>query len=653
MGSPVQMQNYYSNSEVTLDTAQTPQRLFEDDDCVLDDNVLDQTSMDSSLEMSPTLVDSRRESFAVSTSMFSPKPEAWSAVEMESVPSNNPFMEHQHPQSQPQPQNHSNNPFLRLDQQQQPQPFISQPTNPWSMHSPGACTPMVQYDGVPSEYDANGAPLFQQRPQMHGQGAFINSANHVPLFPPPINSQPMQQSTSKDGWMSTVKDGKHNSPTIRSHNELRRGDGIRKKNARFDIPAERTLNNIDHLIAQSNDEAEIKELKQQKRLLRNRQAALDSRQRKKLHTERLEEEKKHFTGIINDMETEIEQLRGQLDQMFRERQQDLQIVEQLKFEKEEMVRTHTIETGELRKKVSVLTSHVQSLEGAAVSQGGGLPSQAYANGGHFETDMDDIAMDGPDGPWESIGLFGAEFPMEEPEVKQEMQVVPAKKQEVALAADSEKSSAQGGLLFMLFLVGAFVLSNRQPSIPRVSDDVRAASATLLENVLKDAGVSQPASANLDATASQPTGTTWAAAPTASVPALGCGLDGGVSSVLGDLSDSLTRPTQEQQNEQLFGLTAAQYDVVQSQDFLQNAPAEKPTGPGRRNLAQALASMKSNGKAEVYTRSLLWDQIPGDVVRTFAKMVIESNTREGDADADADADADGDIFVETAHVAATT
>jgi hypothetical protein len=52
-----------------------------------------------------------------------------------------------------------------------------------------------------------------------------------------------------------------------------RRDGIRKKNARFEIPAERTLSNIDHLISQSSNEEEVKELKQQKRLLRNRQAA--------------------------------------------------------------------------------------------------------------------------------------------------------------------------------------------------------------------------------------------------------------------------------------------------------------------------------------------------------------------------------------------
>lgn len=347
-----------------------------------------------------------------------------------------------------------------------------------------------------------------------------------------------------------------------------------------------------------------------------------------MHTERLEEEKKQYTGMMTDMETEIEQLRSQLDQMFREKQQDIQVIEQLKFEKEEMVRTHTIETGELRKKVSVLTNHVQSLEGVAMSQAqaGGMAGQAFAGGAPYNGGMDGMAMDGA---WDNMGLFGTEFPaMEQADIKQEMQLVLPKKQEVALPADAEKVSTQGGLLFMLFLVGAFVLSNRQPSIPRVSEDVRAASASILENVLKDAGVTQSGSGGPDTMASQPTSTSWASAPTASMPVLGGCLDGVAPSMLGDLSDRLSQPTQEQQNEQLFGLTAAQYDGVQSQDFLQNAPSEKPTSQGRRNLAEALASMRSNSKAEVYTRSLLWDQIPSDVVRNFAKMVSESNNRDG-------------------------
>lgn len=328
------------------------------------------------------------------------------------------------------------------------------------------------------------------------------------------------------------------------------------------------------------------------------------------------------------MESEIEQMRSQLEDMFRERQERDSMINHLRFEKEEMVRTHTIETGELRKKVSVLTNHVQSLENAAMSQANGIANQQqqYANGPHFG-EMETMTVDGP---WDNMGLFGAEFPMEHSEVKQEMHLGQGnKKQEVALPADADKPSTQGGLLFMLFLVGAFVLSSRQASIPTVSEDVRAGAATLLENVLKDAGVGQTAAGHLDAMAPQPSGTSWASAPTASMPVMGGGgLDGMTPSMLGDLSDSLIQPTQEQQNEQLFGLTAAQYDGVQSQDFLQHAPAEKPTSQGRRNLAEALASMRSNSKAEVYTRSLLWDQIPSDVVRNFAKMVAENNNRDG-------------------------
>lgn len=104
---------------------------------------------------------------------------------------------------------------------------------------------------------------------------------------PPQTSLPMSPQTSQ-GWPSAASsdapesqtkadDGNNpNHTAFRSGNgstlQLRR-DGIRKKNARFDIPAERTLGTIDFLISQTADDDEIKELKQQKRLLRNRQAA--------------------------------------------------------------------------------------------------------------------------------------------------------------------------------------------------------------------------------------------------------------------------------------------------------------------------------------------------------------------------------------------
>lgn len=350
---------------------------------------------------------------------------------------------------------------------------------------------------------------------------------------------------------------------------------------------------------------------------------LDSRQRKKQHTERLEDEKKLHTEVMSSMEDQITKLEQEMEQLMREKQSYETYIREMERKQEEMIATHTIETGELRKKVSVLTSHVQSLESA------NMTANAPGFGGSFGG-MDAMNMDGP---WEDIHMFGS-FPMDH-EVKQETQVVvAAKKPEVALTTDCEKPAQQGGLLFMLFLVGAFVLSSRSttPSIPNVSEDVRAASATLLENVLKDAGVAHTAS-GIGAMAPQPSGHAWTQQQPggSSLPMAAPVMDNVAPSMLGDMVDSLTHTTEQQANEQLFSLSVEQYNDLSSQDFPRGAPAEKSSGPGRRNLADALANMRTTDKqsaAEVYTRSLLWDQIPSDVVRSFAKMVAESSGQQG-------------------------
>jgi len=328
------------------------------------------------------------------------------------------------------------------------------------------------------------------------------------------------------------------------------------------------------------------------------------------------------------MEDQITKMEQEMEQLMREKQSYQAYIHDMERKQEEMIASHTIETGELRKKIGVLTNHVQTLESAATAPNGSGFAGSFG-------DMDGMNMDGP---WEDMQMFGS-FPMDQSvEVKQEMQIVPAKKPEVALTTDCEKPAQQGGLLFMLFLVGAFVLSSRStPSIPRVSEDVRAASATLLENVLKDAGVAQATSA-LEAMAPQPSGSSWAQASAPSLSIAAPAMDNVAPSMLGDMVDSLTQPTEQQTNEQLFSLSVSQYNGLSSQDFPQGAPAEKSTSQGRRNLADALANMRNTDKqsaAEVYTRSLLWDQIPGDVVRSFAKMVAECNAQQGTAGRDAD------------------
>ena len=121
---------------------------------------------------------------------------------------------------------------------------------------------------------------FRQMAYQGGHMGFTQASYPTDAF----SGTPMSPQSSQGGWISaTSSDGTEprsrpvGSPSYSAASpgsHIRR-DGIRKKNARFEIPAERNLANIDSLILQTADEQEKKELKQQKRLLRNRQAAYD------------------------------------------------------------------------------------------------------------------------------------------------------------------------------------------------------------------------------------------------------------------------------------------------------------------------------------------------------------------------------------------
>lgn len=144
------------------------------------------------------------------------------------------------------------------------------PPQPWSMaaHSENN-TPTPVYTTVPDHFN---------QPIQYPAGP----VNYRPFqHPDPAAAVSMSPQSSQGGWASTTSSEnaeiRHppRSPRYRPTSPMTviRSDGIRKKNARFEIPKERNLANIDALIMQSTDEAEKKELKQQKRLLRNRQAA--------------------------------------------------------------------------------------------------------------------------------------------------------------------------------------------------------------------------------------------------------------------------------------------------------------------------------------------------------------------------------------------
>lgn len=444
---------------------------------------------------------------------------------------------------------------------------------------------------------------------------------------------------SSQGWIppaGEVHDGNARptrSPTYRNDSPLHvRRDGIRKKNARFEIPAERTLSNIDQLIAQSSNEDEIKELKQQKRLLRNRQAALDSRQRKKLHTEKLEEEKKHFTGLISELEDALHNTKIREAELLREKaewmasqQQITQYIESLHIEKNELIRTHTLETAELRKKNNILREAVEKLEGQVKAPN---PS-AFSN--DFP-DFENLTMDGSS--WEDFSMVNGisleTEPLPSSTTDNPMLIVAAKAEKA-----SDKPSTQSdypfswNAFYMCLLFGAFIASNSASfSTPQLSEEYQAESANVLKAVLASAAP-EVASSNPQAQVSSSNAvqlpTTISGAEMARMTS-GAGVSA-VPSNLDELHSLLAMPSKEQENEQVFALSADQYNALTT--FDEHDVEFKSQQPS--NLQQALAAMRNNGihkrmeskaTSDVYSRSLLWDRVPEKVVRDFRRMVRE-------------------------------
>lgn len=263
--------DFHRPSSTLSSVDRKPSAFSFDDNSTLDANILDTPVL-----MSPT---------ASTQGIFSPDTSIWedfsqsqyvdrtATSSVVNTNANNPFFTEQ-----------SNNPFARLPANQAAN-YGQQTWTPVQETSgtrtPTASKPMNPF--APAEFNTQAAPPpFVPEPhQMAFHGLPIQSnVRPSSVFPQAPPEQPLSPHTNSE-WMAFNQqemDARPGPKRMRQSSPPRsftprRDGGIRKKNARFDIPAERNLMNIDNLIASCQNEEEMKELKQQKRLLRNRQAA--------------------------------------------------------------------------------------------------------------------------------------------------------------------------------------------------------------------------------------------------------------------------------------------------------------------------------------------------------------------------------------------
>ncbi|KIW18546.1 hypothetical protein PV08_02834 [Exophiala spinifera] len=473
----------------------------------------------------------------------------------------------------------------------------------------------------------------------------------------PLSAVSMSPQSSQGGWASTTSSNATERSRRLRHHKYRapspglvvRSDGIRKKNAKFDIPSERNLANIDLLIASCVNDEEKKELKQQKRLLRNRQAALDSRQRKKSHTEKLEQEKKIFTDQKNEMENTIAHLEATLlqerEQWARQRQQCEQYIQRLQYERDEAIRTKTLDTADLRRQNNILKDTVRDLERHQhIKAFSNNPADAFTNDfTNFRSlDLEDT--------WDSeFSLINPDdLKLEENESLQRQATPRPPTSTQHVGGDSLDVKVDAGFswntFYMCLLAGAFIVSQTGSSstnaatsaavitstMPALADDYRAEAGNVLNAVLASSAAgahealpSRPAAANMDHSNYQQANL----AQSDRVPNAGRAAETSLDS----LHATLTTPSRQQQTSAAFSLSASSYNHIANGDSVFDDDSDdveivevKPT-----RLQQLFANMQAERdgidkmagmSSKACERSVLLDRVPEKVLRDFREMI---------------------------------
>ncbi|RMX96125.1 hypothetical protein D0868_11352 [Hortaea werneckii] len=651
----------YANSRLgcqrTLpDCKHTTSNYFDDDDSA----ILDPAILDADIMQSPNGLHYRKDSFANSHGVLSPAEShgpSWdhhqyAGVPIDSASGNGPNVYHEE----------SNNSFARHAPSipHHGAAYGHQTHAPhWSLEqTSGNCTPTTGLEFMPPP-----PPSYEGQHYSHPRTDSVHGTFQPAPPPPPFAASheapgfaaaphvqtPMSPHCHQD-WMGMAqqemdsrpmtKRMRASSPPVTMVDYARR-DGIRKKNGRIEIPPERNIHTIDELIDQTTDEGLLKELKQQKRLLRNREAALASRQRKKKHTEDLEIKEKSFTGQITMLEDQIKHLSLQCQQRDEERrmlvhryQESQRVIESLQEQMRDLKVQHNEENSKLRKKVNILTAEIEA--GPAPAMSAAPSSTGFTD---FNAEMEALNMGCHD--WDPVffeDLRNASpddfsFDMRSAEPINQSPVLEKRQSSNTIVPDSHPKNKElvseqpiaTGLLFMLLLCGAFVASKPPNSQARgvlqMPAEVRAAAPTILNNLLSETGP--------DATPSQ----TISYAGHEPRPSGATHQGRNQQSRLDQMHHHITMPTKPQEIDDAFSLTTAQYASINNMNYpgYHDAPAQQHQHNAprtKRNLAETLANLRNKeqqaGRAEVYTRSLLWDQIPTEVIKQFKEMVADQN-----------------------------
>lgn len=331
----------------------------------------------------------------------------------------------------------------------------------------------------------------------------------------------------------------------------------------------------------------------------NEQLSLDSRQRKKQHTERLEDEKKQFTGLIQDLERDLLNSQHNEDALRYQLQECQGSLHQMQIERENMCRQHAQETLTLHKKIDHLLESIRKLESTPMTPA--LSSTNFA-----VQDYDNLAVDG----WDMFE--------QDPAVKSESILGSEDVVRPATRASFALPSPAQSVLLTILLLGAFVACRGNvPGIPTVSEDVQAASTTILKDASKSVIAKALTKSSSDIFLS-PSNSNMLAKDNFqpwSVTQPQIATDG-------NLSNSLAVPVEENNQHHLFEVLSTQYgDLPPMIPFTALPDLLRKPSASMSAIAATLRTLPYNEEHDCsYSCSPLWNQVPEDLVSQFTHLV---------------------------------
>jgi hypothetical protein len=377
--------------------------------------------------------------------------------------------------------------------------------------------------------------------------------------------------------------------------------------------------------------------------------------RKKQNAEKLEADKKMLTNQKGELEETISHLENVLLQE-RQRtnhqlQQLEQFIQQVSYERDEAIRTKTLETAELRRMNTILKDTVRDLERQQNAQ-----AYSTSDSDAFSSDFNSFKDLGLEDNWDDgFSLInGDDLKMDESDSLQR-QATPrpttsdSQPSATTTAAKSDvkvDAAFSWETFYMCLLSGAFIMSQAgslskaagaatsvavvTPAMPTLSNEYRAEAGNVLQAVLasgpegaQEVLPSRPAasvgSSNFPHALSDISGITPRPSDTA----------------LDSLHTSLTTPSRQQQAAAAFSLSAASYNHISSPDCgFEDEDEEdddlieiRPT-----KLQQLFANMQAKRDGlekmaglgnKARERSVLLDRVPEKVLRDFREMVAQT------------------------------